>query len=253
MKPENSTVLITGGAAGLGAAVAAAVVARGGAVVIADLNEPAGQRLAAELGERAVFVKCNVSDVSDVSAAIDAAERLTRPFRAVVNCAGIVDAAKVVGREGPHPLDRFTKVIEVNLVGTFNVIRLAAARLVTAEPGVDGERGVIVNTASVAAYEGQIGQAAYAASKAGVGGMTLPLARELARHGIRVMAIAPGAFDTPMMAGMPEEVRAGLIASIPFPSRLGNPAEFAALAVHIMENSMLNGEIIRIDGAMRMK
>ena len=253
MKPENSTVLVTGGAAGLGAAVATKIVERGGAVVIADLNENAGERLVSELGERAVFVSCNVSDAAGVGAALDAAEYQTKPFRAVVNCAGIVDAAKVVGRDGPHPLDRFAKIVAVNLTGTFNVIRMAASRLATAEPGDDGERGVIINTASVAAYEGQIGQAAYAASKAGVAGMTLPLARELARHAIRVMAIAPGAFDTPMMAGMPEDVKAGLIDSIPFPSRLGKPAEFAELALHIMENTMLNGEVIRIDGAMRMK
>ena len=253
MKLENSTVVVTGGASGLGAAVASKVIELGGSVVIADLNEAAGQELAEKLGERAVFSSTDVTSEESVNATLDIAGQQAAPFRCVVNCAGILAAGKVVGKKGPHCLNTFSKVIQVNLIGTFNVIRLAAARFVANEPAGDvAERGVIINTASIAAYEGQMGQVAYASSKAGVVGMTLPLARDLAREGVRVMTIAPGIFDTAMMAGLSDEVRAGLAATVPFPSRLSDPADFAALATHIMENSTLNGEVIRLDGALRM-
>ncbi len=252
MKLANSTIVITGGASGLGAAVARHVTTNGGNAVIADLNEAAGLELASQLGEQATFSSTDVTCPDSVNATLDLAQKQTQPFRGVVNCAGIIAAGKVVGKKGPHCLETFSKVIGVNLIGTFNVIRLAAERFVSNEPNEEGERGVIINTASIAAFEGQMGQVAYSASKAGVAGMTLPLARDLARDGVRVMTIAPGIFDTAMMAGMPDEVRASLAATVPFPSRLGDPEEFAKLATHIMENSMLNGEVIRLDGALRM-
>jgi NAD(P)-dependent dehydrogenase (short-subunit alcohol dehydrogenase family) len=245
------TVLVTGGGSGLGAATARMVVEQGGSVVVADVDTERGERVAAELGERARFVPTDVTDEASVGAAMAAALELGGPHVAV-SCAGIAPAERVLGRDGPHSLARFVAAIQVNLVGTFNVTRLAAQAMAANEPGEDGERGVIVNTASVAAFDGQIGQAAYSASKAGVAGMTLPVARELARHGIRVLAIAPGIFDTPMLAAMSDQVRASLGAQVPFPSRLGHPTEYAALVRHIVENRMLNGETIRLDGAIRM-
>jgi NAD(P)-dependent dehydrogenase (short-subunit alcohol dehydrogenase family) len=245
------TVLVTGGGSGLGAATARMVVEQGGSVVVADVDTERGERVAAELGERARFVPTDVTDEASVGAAVAAALELGGPHVAV-SCAGIAPAERVLGRDGPHSLARFVAAIQVNLVGTFNVTRLAAQAMAANEPGEDGERGVIVNTASVAAFDGQIGQAAYSASKAGVAGMTLPVARELARHGIRVLAIAPGIFDTPMLATMSDQVRASLGAQVPFPSRLGHPTEYAALVRHIVENRMLNGETIRLDGAIRM-
>jgi NAD(P)-dependent dehydrogenase (short-subunit alcohol dehydrogenase family) len=245
------TVLVTGGGSGLGAATARMVVEHGGSVVVADVDTERGERVAAELGERARFVPTDVTDEASVGAAVALTLELGGPHVAV-SCAGIAPAERVLGRDGPHSLARFMAAIQVNLVGTFNVTRLAAQAMAANEPGEDGERGVIVNTASVAAFDGQIGQAAYSASKAGVAGMTLPVARELARHGIRVLAIAPGIFDTPMLAAMSDQVRASLGAQVPFPSRLGHPTEYAALVRHIVENRMLNGETIRLDGAVRM-
>jgi NAD(P)-dependent dehydrogenase (short-subunit alcohol dehydrogenase family) len=227
------------------------VVAAGGSVVVADVDRERGERVAGELGERARFVATDVTDEASVCDAVAAAGE-GGGLRVAVSCAGIAPAERVLGRDGPHSLARFVAAIQVNLVGTFNVTRLAAQAMAANEPGEDGERGVIVNTASVAAFDGQIGQAAYSASKAGVAGMTLPIARELARHGIRVMAIAPGTFDTPMLAAMSDQVRASLGAQVPFPSRLGRPTEYAALVRHIVENRMLNGETIRLDGAIRM-
>jgi NAD(P)-dependent dehydrogenase (short-subunit alcohol dehydrogenase family) len=248
---RGRTVLVTGGGSGLGAATAGMVVEHGGSVVVADVDSERGERVAGELGERARFVATDVTDEASVRAAVAAAAE-TGGLHVAVSCAGIAPAERVLGREGPHSLARFVTAVQVNLVGTFNVTRLAAEVMVANEPLDDGERGVIVNTASVAAFDGQIGQAAYSASKAGVAGMTLPIARELARHGIRVLAIAPGIFDTPMLAAMPDQVRASLGAQVPFPSRLGHPTEYAALVRHIIENRMLNGEVIRLDGAIRM-
>jgi NAD(P)-dependent dehydrogenase (short-subunit alcohol dehydrogenase family) len=221
-------------------------------VVIADLNTELGEQLAAELGSRAAFQRTNVADEADARACVALASSRFGGLQGLVNCAGIGNAAKVLGKEGPLALDAFSKVVTVNLVGTFNMIRLAAEAMSKGEAGPDGERGVIINTASVAAYEGQIGQAAYAASKGGIVAMTLPIARELARSGIRVMTIAPGLFITPMMHTLPADVQASLGASVPFPSRLGQPSEYAALAKHIVENVMLNGETIRLDGATRL-
>lgn len=249
MELKGRSVLITGGASGLGAGTARMVAAQGGHPVLLDLNEEAGQRLAHELGGQ--FVRADVSAEADVQAGIAAA--LTRgPLAGAVNCAGIAPAATTAGKRGPHALDLFERVIRVNLIGTFNVTRLAAQAMMDNEPGPDGERGVIISTASVAAYDGQIGQAAYSASKGGVVGMTLPIARDLARFGIRVMTIAPGIFGTPMLAAMPQDVQDALAAQVPFPSRLGTPEDYAALARHIFENTMLNGEVIRLDGAIRM-
>ena len=251
MDITGGTVLVTGAGSGLGAATARMVVEAGGSVVVADVDRDRGGRVADELGERARFVATDVTDEASVGAAVALTLELGGPHVAV-SCAGIAPAERVLGRDGPHSLARFVAAIQVNLVGTFNVTRLAAQAMAANEPGEDGERGVIVNTASVAAFDGQIGQAAYSASKAGVAGMTLPVARELARHGIRVLAIAPGIFDTPMLAAMSDQVRASLGAQVPFPSRLGHPTEYAALVRHIVENRMLNGETIRLDGAIRM-
>lgn len=250
MDLNNKTALVTGGASGLGLATVRRFVEGGGSVVIADLSSSDGEIIAAELGDRARFVPTDVTDEAQVQVAVDAASRLGG-LDVVVNCAGIAAAVRVVGKKGPHPLAEFRKVIEINLIGTFNVIRLAAARIIE-EPTDAEERGVIINTASVAAFDGQIGQAAYSASKAGVAGMTLPLARDLAQHRIRVMTIAPGLFHTPMFDSLPAEAVASLGAQTPHPSRLGTPEEYAALAVHIIENPMLNGETIRLDGAVRM-
>jgi NAD(P)-dependent dehydrogenase (short-subunit alcohol dehydrogenase family) len=250
MEIRDNAFLITGGASGLGAATARVLVENGGKVVLADLNQAAGEALAKELG--GVFVKCDVSREDDGAQAVEAATKLGT-LRGLVNCAGVAPAAKTVGKDGPHPLDSFARTISINLIGTFNMIRLAAAAMSKNEPNALGERGVIINTASVAAYDGQIGQAAYAASKGGVVGMTLPIARDLSRSGIRVMTIAPGIFETPMLLGMPQEVQDALGAMVPFPPRLGKPAEYAMLAKQILDNPMLNGEVIRLDGAIRMQ
>ncbi len=255
MKVEGSTFFITGGGSGLGAACARLFAESGGNVLIADVQEEAGQRTAAELGSRAKFVRTDVTDVTDeasVQAALEIAKNAFGGVHAAINCAGIASAGRVVGKDGPHDLQLFNRTIQVNLVGTFNVIRLASALMTANEPNEDLERGVIINTASVAAFDGQIGQAAYSASKGGVVAMTLPIARELARFGIRVMTIAPGIFETPMMAGMTPEIQQALGAAVPFPARLGRPSEYAALARDIVENPMLNGETIRLDGALRM-
>lgn len=250
MNPSGITALVTGGGSGLGEATARALAQRGAKVAIADIGMERARTVAAEIGGLAV--RCDVTSAEEAETALAAAtEKLGSP-RILVNCAGIAVAMKTVGRDGPHPLDLYRRVIEINLLGTFNMIRLFAARAQELEPLEGGERGVIVNTASVAAFDGQIGQAAYAASKGGVVGMTLPVARDLARAGIRVCAIAPGIFKTPMMAGLPEEAQASLAQQVPFPPRLGEPAEYAALACHIVENQMLNGETIRLDGAIRM-
>lgn len=253
MQIQNHTFLVTGGSSGLGAACVRRLAQAGGQVIIADLNEAAGAELAAELGEAVRFVRVNVTSAADVDTAVTTALTTFGALHGVINCAGIAIAAKLLDRDGnPHDLDAFNKVIQVNLIGTFNVSRLAAAAMSKGEPNAAGERGVIINTASVAAFDGQIGQVAYAASKGGVVALTLPLARELARSGIRVMTIAPGIFETPMMAGLPEKARQSLGEQVPFPSRLGRPDEYAALAQHIIENEMLNGEVIRLDGAIRM-
>ena len=248
---DNGVFFVTGGASGLGEATARMLVDAGGKVVIADVNEASGTRVASELGKHARFAVVDVTNEASVQKALALASELGT-LRGVVNAAGVVLPEKVLGRNGAHPLDAFERVIRINLSGTFNVIRLAAAVMSTNAPSDTGERGVIVNTASVAAFDGQIGQAAYSASKGGVVGMTLPIARELARYGIRVMTIAPGIFDTPMIAGLPEAARESLGQQVPFPSRLGKPAEYAALVKHIFENPMLNGEVIRLDGAIHM-
>lgn len=249
MDIKDKVFIVTGGASGLGAGTVRMLVEHGGKVVIADVQDEAGQALAQELGQ--VFVHCDVTQEADGQAAVDAALKLGSLF-GLVNCAGIAPASRTVGRNGPHPLDMFQKVISVNLIGTFNMIRLAAAAMSDNEPESTGERGVLINTASVAAFDGQIGQAAYSASKGGVVGMTLPIARDLAKSGIRCVTIAPGIFGTPMMFGMPQEVQDSLAASVPFPSRLGRPEDYAKLVRAILDNEMLNGETIRLDGAIRM-
>lgn len=252
MKLENSVFVISGAGSGLGAGVAAMAVAAGARVMLLDVNIDRGAALAAELGKAARFACTDVTNGSDGANAIQTAIDTFGRVDVMVNCAGILHSEKIVGREGPHSLDAFAKSVTVNLVGTFNMLRLAADAMAKQPPGDAGERGVIVNTASIAAFDGQIGQAGYAASKGGVAAMTLPAARELARHAIRVMAIAPGMFETPMVSGLPQDVQDALGASVPFPARLGRPAEYAALVRHIVENPMLNGEVIRLDGALRM-
>lgn len=252
MQVKDKVFLVTGAGSGLGAAVARMAVAGGGKVVALDVNAAAGEALAAELGENARFVRTDVTSGADGEAAVAAAVADFGQVDVLVNCAGVAPGEKIVGREGPHALDSFARAISINLIGTFNMLRLAADAMAKNAPGEGGERGVVVNTASVAAFDGQIGQAAYAASKGGVAALTLPAARELARHGIRVVTIAPGIFGTPMMAGLPQEVQDSLGANVPFPPRLGDPAEYAALVRHIVENQMLNGEVIRLDGALRM-
>ncbi len=250
MELSGQTAIVTGGGSGLGEATARALAARGARVAILDIGLDRASAVAADIGGLAIA--CDVSSAEKAEAAVaEAAGKLGEP-RILVNCAGIAVGAKTVGKDGPHPLDLYRKVIEINLIGTFNMIRLVADRAAKLEPLSGGERGVIVSTASVAAYDGQIGQAAYSASKGGIVGMTLPIARDLARSGIRVMTIAPGIFRTPMMAGMPQDVQDSLGAAVPFPSRLGEPSEYAALVVHIVENQMLNGETIRLDGAIRL-
>ncbi|MFW3898610.1 SDR family NAD(P)-dependent oxidoreductase [Pseudomonas bharatica] len=252
MQIANHNFIVTGAASGLGAATAEMLVQAGARVMLVDLNAEAVAARAASLGEQARHAVADISQEGAAKAAVDAALAAFGSLHGLVNCAGIVGAEKVLGRNGPHGLGSFARVINVNLIGSFNMLRLAAAAMAEGAPSEEGERGVIINTASIAAFDGQIGQAAYAASKGAVASLTLPAARELARFGIRVMTIAPGIFETPMMAGMTEEVRASLSAGVPFPPRLGRPAEYAALARHIIENSMLNGETIRLDGALRM-
>ncbi|EIZ87082.1 short-chain dehydrogenase/reductase SDR [Methylobacterium sp. GXF4] len=249
---KDRVYIVTGAGSGLGAAVARSLVAAGASVVVADIAREAGAGVAAELGAQARFAATDVTSEADGQAAVQAALDAFGHLHGLVNCAGIAPGEKVVGRDGPHRLDSFARAVSVNLIGTFNMIRLAAAAIAKEAPDAEGARGVIVNTASVAAFDGQIGQAAYAASKGGVVSMTLPIARELARHGIRVVTIAPGIFETPMMAGMPQEVQDALGQSVPFPPRLGRPSEYADLVRHICENPMLNGETIRLDGALRM-
>jgi NAD(P)-dependent dehydrogenase (short-subunit alcohol dehydrogenase family) len=251
MKIEKHVFLVAGGGSGLGAATAAMLIAQGGKVVIGDVND-AGDWVARQLGPDARFLRTDVTDEASTQAAVDLCVSAFGAIHGAINCAGVAPGERVVGKAGPHSLANFEKTVRINLVGTFNVIRLAAARMTTQSPTESGERGVIVNTSSVASFEGQIGQAAYAASKAGVNGMTLPVARELAKFGVRVMTIAPGIFDTPMLQGMSEEIRASLAQQVPFPARLGRPEEYAALVRHIIENEVLNGEVIRLDGAIRM-
>lgn len=257
MTIQQNTFLITGGASGLGLATAQMIVDNGGKVVLLDINATAGAQAQSQLGKNARFVHTDVTDEASVQNAISVAQSQFGGLHGAINCAGIGPAERVAGKNGPHSLASFTKTITINLIGTFNVIRLVSAVLQTNEPNrgdgpLAGERGILISTASVAAFDGQIGQAAYSASKGGIVSMTLPIARELARFGIRVMTIAPGLFETPLLAGMPEEVRLSLGQQVPFPSRLGQPHEYAALAKHIIENQMLNGEVIRLDGAIRM-
>ena len=249
MEIKGKTFIVTGGASGLGEGTARMLAANGATVVIADMQVEKGEAIARELD--GAFVKCDVSQESDGQAVVAKAVAMGK-LMGLINCAGIASAEKTVGKNGPHNLALYTKTIMVNLVGSFNMIRLAAEAMCKNEPEATGERGVLISTASVAAYDGQIGQAAYSASKGGIVGMTLPIARDLARNGIRNMTIAPGIFGTPMMFGMPKEVQASLAASVPFPSRLGTPEDYARLAKHIIENDMLNGEVIRLDGAIRL-
>ncbi len=249
MEIHDKVFIVTGGASGLGEGTARMLAAHGAKIVIADMQTDKGQAVADELG--AVFVKCDVSNEADAQAVVQQATSLGK-LMGLVNCAGIAPAEKTVGKNGAHSLSLFQKVIQVNLIGSFNMIRLASEAMCKNAPEPTGERGVIISTASVAAYDGQIGQAAYAASKGGIVGMTLPIARDLARNGIRNMTIAPGIFGTPMLFGMPQEVQDALAAGVPFPSRLGTPQDYAKLAKHIIENDMLNGEVIRLDGAIRL-
>lgn len=254
MKIHGLTAVITGGASGMGAATGAYLVGRGARVALLDTNADALKKQAAEIGGDACAVVCDVTDAESAERAMAEAVKAVGVPQVLVNCAGVADAGRVVGRKGPLPLEAFTKVISVNLIGSFNVMRLAAAHMMQGEPlNEDGERGVVINTASVSAFDGQIGQAAYSASKGAVVAMTLPVAREFANFGIRVMAIAPGIIHTPMLSGMPAEVQESLAAQVPFPKRLGDPVEYAKLVEHIIENPMLNGEVIRMDGAIRMQ
>ena len=252
MQIQNGVFVVTGGGSGLGAATARMLVEAGAKVVLADVNRDAGEALAAELGSAVAFALTDVTDADSGKAAIDLAVSRFGRLTGLVSCAGVAPAEKVVGRDAPHKLDSFARTVSINLIGTFNMLRLAADVMSKAEPDAGGERGVIINTASVAAFDGQIGQAGYASSKAGVVGLTLPVARELSRFGIRVMAVAPGIMETPTLMGMPQEVQDALGKMVPFPSRLGKPAEFAGLVRHIIENPYLNGEVIRLDGAIRM-
>jgi NAD(P)-dependent dehydrogenase (short-subunit alcohol dehydrogenase family) len=250
MNPKGQAAVVTGAASGLGAAAARALAAAGAKVALLDQNLRAAEAVAGEIG--ALALACDVTDAQSAEAAFAKARAAHGPARINVNCAGVVHGGRVVGRSGPHPLDAFARVVQVNLIGTFNTLRLAAADMAALEPLADGERGVIVNTSSVAAFDGQTGQAAYAASKGGIAALTLPAARDLARSGVRVVAIAPGLFATPMMFGLPPESQKTLGESVPFPARLGKPEEFAALVLHVIENVMLNGEVIRLDGAVRL-
>ncbi|WP_298398098.1 3-hydroxyacyl-CoA dehydrogenase [uncultured Azonexus sp.] len=252
MQLKNKVFVVTGGGSGLGAATARGLLEAEARVVLVDVNRDAGEALASELGENAIFVETDVTSEASAQNAIAAALSRFGAVHGLVNCAGVAPAEKVLGKEGPHRLDSFARVININLVGTFNMLRLAAEAMMKNEPDAGGERGVIVNTASVAAFEGQLGQAAYAASKGGIVALTLPVARELARSGIRCLTIAPGIMETPMLLGMPAEVQESLNKMVPFPTRMGKPAEYAALVRHIAENAYLNGEVIRLDGAIRM-
>ena len=252
MDISGKTLLVTGGGSGLGEATVREIVQAGGRAVIADVNAETSEALAAELGENARFAQCDVTDEAAVRGAVSVAKEAFGGLHGAVNCAGVPSAQRVLGRSGPHSLEAFSTVLNINLTGTFNVIRLATAAMAEQEPTETGERGVIINTASIAAYEGQIGQAAYAASKGGVVAMTLPIARELARFAIRVVTIVPGIFDTPMMALLPDPVKESLAAQVPYPQRLGRATEFAALVGHVIENEMINGTAIRLDGAIRM-
>jgi NAD(P)-dependent dehydrogenase (short-subunit alcohol dehydrogenase family) len=252
MQIQNNVFIVTGGASGLGGGTSRLLAASGGKIVIADVQADKGEALARELGASARFVKCDVTSEADAQAVVDAAGQMGT-LRGLVNCAGIAIGEKTVGKDGPHSLASFTRVITINLIGTFNMIRTVATAMAKLEPTTDGERGVVINTASVAAFDGQIGQVAYSASKGGVVGMTLPIARDLSRSGIRCCTIAPGIFGTPMLLGMPQDVQDSLGKQVPFPSRLGKPEEYAALVRHIIENVMLNGETIRLDGAIRMQ
>ena len=252
MEIEGKSVIVTGGASGLGEATVRKLHSHGARVTIADVNSDRGKSLQADLQQGTAFIETDVRNATSVQQAIDQVMQQHGGLHILVNCAGIAIAEKILGKEGPHNLDRFADVIQVNLIGTFNTLRLAAAAMAGNQPDQEGERGVIINTASVAALEGQIGQAAYSASKGGVVALTLPAARELARQGIRVVTIAPGTFDTPLLSGLPEKARTSLGEQVPFPSRLGRPEEFASLVLHIAENVMLNGETIRLDGALRM-
>ena len=252
MDIKGKTFFVSGGASGLGAAAARVLANSGAKVVLADVNEQAGHKTQVEIGADALFVKTDVTDPKSVSQALIKASEAFGHIDGAINCAGVAIAVKTVGRDGPHAIEDFERVIQINLLGTFNVIRLAAAQMIENDPNSGGERGIIINTASVAAYDGQIGQAAYSASKGGIVGMTLPVARDLARYGIRVMTIAPGIFDTPLLAGLPEKARISLGEQVPFPSRLGKPEEFGLLVKQVIENPMLNGEVIRLDGAIRM-
>jgi NAD(P)-dependent dehydrogenase (short-subunit alcohol dehydrogenase family) len=252
MQIQNKAFIVTGGASGLGRAAAEAVIAAGGKAVLLDVNADAGKAAEQALGASARFASADVTSEEQVNAALDLAAATFGGVHGVINAAGIGQAAKVLGKNGPHPLDLFERTIRVNLVGTFNVIRLAAAVMAKNAPEPSGERGVVINTASIAAFDGQIGQPAYAASKGGIVALTLPIAREFASLGIRVVTIAPGIFDTPLLAALPEAARVSLGQQVPFPSRLGRPAEYGALVAHIIENEMLNGEVIRLDGALRM-
>jgi len=251
MKIQDNAFLVAGGGSGLGAATARMLASAGGKVLVADVND-AGEGVAKDIGANARFARTDVTDEAATQAAVEACVAAFGAIHGAINCAGIAPGERVVGRNGPHSLANFERAVRINLVGTFNVIRLAAAKMSAQPAFASGERGVIVNTSSVASFDGQIGQAAYAASKAGVNGMTLPIARELAKFGVRVMTIAPGIFDTPMLQGMSEEIRASLGQQVPFPPRLGKPEEYAALVRHIIENEVLNGEVIRLDGAIRM-
>ncbi len=252
MDVKSSVALVSGGASGLGEACVRRLVAGGARAVIVDINEERGNALANELGEKVRFVKASVASAEDAQKAVDTCTEAFGGVHILINCAGIGAAQRVLGKQGPMELSHFARAIEVNLIGSFNMIRLTAAVMSKGEPNTAGERGVIINTASVAAFDGQIGQAAYSASNGGIVGMTLPIAREFARFGIRVVTIAPGLFDTPLLAGLPEPARISLGQQVPFPARLGHPSEYAALAQHIVENEMLNGEVIRLDGAIRM-
>ena len=250
MEMKGHAAIVTGGGSGMGAATARTLAAAGARVAVLDLNQDAAEAMAMEIGGAAFA--CNVADETAVEAAINGARQAHGPARICINCAGVATAGRIVGRDGPLPLERFKQVVDVNLIGTFNVMRLAAADMISLEPLADDERGVIINTASVAAYEGQVGQAAYAASKGGVVALTLPAARELAQFGVRVLTIAPGLIATPMLLQMPQEVQDSLAASVPFPKRLGDPQEFAELVAHLIGNTMMNGTVVRLDGAIRM-
>ncbi|EON12939.1 MULTISPECIES: 3-hydroxyacyl-CoA dehydrogenase [Pandoraea] len=252
MQIKDRVFLVTGASSGLGAATARMFVDAGAKVVLGDINAEAGAAQANLLGDAARFVATDITREDDVQRLVDTAQHAFGALNGAVNCAGLVIGERILGKQGPHRLDTFARIVNVNLIGTFNVLRIAASAMAEGTADAEGERGVIVNTASVAAFDGQIGQAAYAASKGGVAALTLPAARELARVGVRVVTIAPGIFETPMMAGMTPEVQAALGASVPFPPRLGRPSEYAALVRHIVENTMLNGEVIRLDGALRM-